>query len=70
MDINMIKNMLIAFLVVMNIGWATIMFAQVAFADRDRDRKFTYIGKAGWCTVYGYQGVFVAEGKDCAIAAR
>jgi hypothetical protein len=64
----MMKNALIAFLVVMNIGWATIVFAQVAFADREP--KFNYIGKVGWCKVYGYQGVFVIEGKDCAIAAR
>ena len=70
------KNMLIAFLVVMNIGWATIMFAQVAFADRDRERArdtFEYIGNAGNCRVYHKRHnnyvVFVTWGTNCAVSA-
>lgn len=67
----MIKNFIIAGAIALGFTGMILASTGQAEADRDRDRsKFSYIGRAGGCDVYGYQGVFVVYGKDCGITAR
>lgn len=65
----MFKNIMLGVMTVLVAGWVVI-YSFPAKADRSRDSRFSYIGRAGGCDVYGYQGVFVVYGKDCDIAAR
>lgn len=66
----MIKNFVIAAAIAAGFTGMIVISAGSAEADRNRDSRFNYIGRAGWCDVYGYQGIYVVAGKDCAVAAR
>jgi hypothetical protein len=67
---KMIKNFVIAAVIAAGFTGMIVISAGSAEADRNRDSRFNYIGRAGGCDVYGYQGVFVTYGKDCDVAAR